>query len=110
MRSKFHTAVRVALTGIVIATPLFGLVGCGPEIQPMAEQKGTEEAIDKNKKSIEIYKAVNGNYDALKPEQKAELMALNNNEEYRIKAFFIGMKDPEAASRYIREHAPAKTN
>lgn len=109
MRFKNTQSLRAFIVAIAVAAPLFNMVGCGPDIQPMADQKGTEEAIDKNKKCIEIYKAVNGDYDALNAAQKAELLSLNDNQEYRVKAFFIGMKDPEAGSRYIREHAPATT-
>ena len=83
----------------LVAAPL---AGCEDNSKP--DLKDAQERVKKVKSFKEIYEAVNGNYDALTPSQKSELIAIQGGSELNAKAAFVGAKEgPMAAQKFLAE-------
>jgi uncharacterized lipoprotein NlpE involved in copper resistance len=96
---KIKPVLLIAAIAITAAMPL---IGCEDNSKP--DMKDAKERVKKMQSFVEIYKAVNGNYDALSPSQKADLLAIQGGSEMRAKSAFIGAKEgPMAAQKYLAE-------
>ena len=86
---------------VVVALAL-PLLGCEDNSKP--DLKDAKERVKKMQSFVDIYKAVNGDYSKLSPEQKENLLQIYNGSEMKAKAGFIGASDgPVAAQRYLAE-------
>ena len=90
-----------AIIGL-LAVGLLVVAGCDDNSKP--DLKDAKERVAKMHSFVDIYKAVDGDWDKLTPQQKEELLKLEDGSEMKAHAAFIGAKQgPMAAQIYLSQ-------
>lgn len=109
MEIKMNSSVRknlvASLVGLVAATSL--LAGCGSGVQEY-DRHDEAQRVQKVKDFDTIYKSVDGNWDALTPVQKEQVVKQFDGSELSARAAFAGAKGGPAAAQKVMQEGRAK--
>lgn len=85
--------VKVVIVGILVVETILGC-GAGPQSY---DQDAIDKATARAQKARAIFDKVNGDYQAISPGDKADLLKLSNNDENSLKKLWQTMAHPPGA-------------